>query len=870
MLKRAIQKLRILSQPAKGQSLVEMAIVTPILIFMLMGLFEVGAVLRGYLVLANVSREITRFAVRPGYLDFSTEQKAADSYKTVRDWVHTSLSDQLELDFDPVSGNATLIISHVVADTGLPCEDIYENPGACDCNAFITNPNYSKNFTLDDLIIHAGKGGMEFQTQRFGPAMTETGARKSLIDYEKLIFKQLAPQNNRFNCEIIKKGGLPSASNVVITELFFDQPQLFGFPVISNPYTDPIPLYAHTTMRLTSATRSTGVEGGSLTANIETLGPVCDAYPFTIHQSALIGQLGQRVDIFGGPGGSDFGWLAWNPDSSTGSQSSPYLRNELKFSTMALNDFVNARDPSDVALSVGDYVASISGVEATAESSHHLVSALIGKKIRIPVWDTFVAGTGGERDAYHIPSFAWVRIEATSDINLPGKTVYATYLGDASEACSASSSPATNQAPLAMDDTAITTLDTAVTINVLNNDGDPDGDTVTVDHVGTAGHGNVVNNGNGTITYTPSTGYSGGDTFSYTISDGNGGTDTAVVIITINATPGNNPPVATDDSATTEEDTAITLNVLANDSDPDGDSFSIVSVAVPSNGNAVDNGDGTVTYTPNAGFSGTANFTYVISDGKGGMDTAIVTVTVNATNVPPVAVNDGATTTRNNPVIVTVLSNDSDPDGDLLTIVSVGTASHGNVVSNGDGTLTYTPDTGYSGPDSFTYTISDGNGGTATATVTVTVAAPVCTETEIFADNFGGSSLNGAKWDSTSGTVSVSRGYVSLYKSSWGNLDTVTIDATGYTDIKLLFDLEMVDDRRSNRGEFYVQVRQKEAWGWDGWSKVGSTLYEPRSWSGQSLNLPSKYENKEIKFSFKFRRDEVHVDNVRLVGTTCQ
>ncbi|MCB0180162.1 MAG: pilus assembly protein, partial [Anaerolineae bacterium] len=93
----------------------------PILIFLLVGVFEVGSALRSYLVLVNVNREITRFAVRPGYLDFSTQGTIQDSYNRVLEWANTSNTSQLDLDFND-DGNTTLIISHVVADTGLPCE----------------------------------------------------------------------------------------------------------------------------------------------------------------------------------------------------------------------------------------------------------------------------------------------------------------------------------------------------------------------------------------------------------------------------------------------------------------------------------------------------------------------------------------------------------------------------------------------------------------------------------------------------------------------------------------------------------------------------------------------------------------------------
>ena len=129
------------------------------------------------------------------------------------------------------------------------------------------------------------------------------------------------------------------------------------------------------------------------------------------------------------------------------------------------------------------------------------------------------------------------------------------------------------------------------------------------------------------MTYTPDANFFGTDTFDYTIHDGKGGFDTATVTVTVERTP-NSPPNAVDDSATTQENTAVTINVVANDSDPNGDPITVTNVTQPANGTATNNGDGTVTYTPNNGFTGTDTFQYTISDGRGGTDTANVTVMV--------------------------------------------------------------------------------------------------------------------------------------------------------------------------------------------------------------------------------------------------
>jgi subtilisin family serine protease len=186
--------------------------------------------------------------------------------------------------------------------------------------------------------------------------------------------------------------------------------------------------------------------------------------------------------------------------------------------------------------------------------------------------------------------------------------------------------------------------------------------------------------------------------------------------------PPNEPPVATDDSASTAEDTPTVIAVLGNDSDPDGGTLSVTGVTQPANGSTSTNGT-TVTYAPPADWSGSTTFGYTIADGQGGTDSATVAVTVTAVNDPPVAVADNATTPYQTAVVISVLANDSDIDGGPLSVASVTSAAHGSVSTNGT-TVTYTPAAGWSGPDTFSYTASDGAGGQASATVSVTTSAP--------------------------------------------------------------------------------------------------------------------------------------------------
>ena len=183
--------------------------------------------------------------------------------------------------------------------------------------------------------------------------------------------------------------------------------------------------------------------------------------------------------------------------------------------------------------------------------------------------------------------------------------------------------------------------------------------------------------------------------------------------------PVGSPPVAADDSAATTEDTPVEIAVLANDSDPDGDPLTVYAVTQGADGSVTNNAS-SVTYTPLADFSGTDSFTYTVGDGNGNTDTATVTVAVSPANDAPVANDDSATTGEDTPVTIDVLANDSDPDGDALTVSIVTQPSYGTAAVNGDNTVTYTPDPGFAGDDVFDYSASDG-AESATATVTVTV-----------------------------------------------------------------------------------------------------------------------------------------------------
>ena len=407
-------------------------------------------------------------------------------------------------------------------------------------------------------------------------------------------------------------------------------------------------------------------------------------------------------------------------------------------------------------------------------------------------------------------SIAGGRVVYTPDTGFTGTETFDYTVTDNTHTDTATVTVIVNTPPTAADDSAETTANTAVSIDVLANDSDADGDTLTIAAVTDPANGTAGINGNGTIAYTPDTDYEGIDTFVYTVTDGVA-TATATVTVrppptgSISASPGictvasgmstctstidwstshaatacvfvsgsqarfacalsgskdapwitqtgatfflkdgntfdsrtlddvfvraNRAPTAADDTATTTVNTTVPIDVLANDSDADGDTLAIDAVNDPINGTA-SIVSGEIAYTPDTDYVGTDTFDYTVTDDNA-TGTATVTVTVNAAqeNTPPAAADDTATTPPNTAVDIDVLANDSDADGDALSIDADrldgphhGSASVVSVMVDG-GTveqIRYTPAPDHVGTDTFVYAVSDRTD-TDTATVTVTV-----------------------------------------------------------------------------------------------------------------------------------------------------
>jgi Big-like domain-containing protein/hemolysin type calcium-binding protein len=288
-----------------------------------------------------------------------------------------------------------------------------------------------------------------------------------------------------------------------------------------------------------------------------------------------------------------------------------------------------------------------------------------------------------------------------------------------------------NDRPVAEADFFSGAEDQRIAGNVLVDNGngadfDPDGDALSVNNgtIRTAAGGLVSIFANGDFVYTPRANFAGADSFTYTVLDGKGASSTGTV--TLDVTPVNDAPVAGSDTFAGPRGQPISGNVMANDSDPEGDVLRVAAATIITAGGGVVTllDDGNFTYSPAANFAGADSFDYTLLDSAGA--SAVGTVTLNLTNHAPSALSDFVTGVFGSPVSGNVLSNDSDPDGDALSVTAaVGrTAAGGTFNLAADGRFTYTPSPSFVGSDSFTYTVTDEFGASATATVVVNYPAP--------------------------------------------------------------------------------------------------------------------------------------------------
>ena len=286
---------------------------------------------------------------------------------------------------------------------------------------------------------------------------------------------------------------------------------------------------------------------------------------------------------------------------------------------------------------------------------------------------------------------------------------------------------------------------------------DPDGDPLNYIIVSDPRHG-TLSGSSPALTYTPATNYNGPDSFTFKVNDGTADSNVATVSITVSAA--NDAPVATDDVYNTPEDTPLVFaapGVLGNDQDLEGGGLTAEIVGLPSHGAVALNADGSFTYTPVGNYTGPDSFTYKAKDAANAeSNVATVSITVTAANDAPVATMDTYNTDEDASLTVTapgVLFNDNDPDSPALTAILVSGPSHGNVTLSLDGSFIYTPNTNYTGTDTFTYKANDGTADSNPAMVQISVNAvndaPVATT-----DNYGTNEDSPLTRDAVTGVLS--------------------------------------------------------------------------------------------------------------------
>jgi len=381
----------------------------------------------------------------------------------------------------------------------------------------------------------------------------------------------------------------------------------------------------------------------------------------------------------------------------------------------------------------------------------------------IPVLQIFDCPNGTAGDCVGVHSFSPGDLAAHDDhpavpgspmVTTPFPGQHATFVGTTAANIDAT--------PVANDDTTGATADTVNTLDVLVNDTDFEdaASSLTVNLIaGTSAQGFLLSvNPDGSISYTTTGGYLGSDTFAYTVTDSFGNTSVAATVnITVSSAP-NAAPVALDPAVSTDEDTAviITMAMLAEDVDGDAMFMANFDATTTSGGSVTVNAaNNELTYTPATNFDGpTDTFTYQVDDTVDSSLPGMVTVTVNAVNDNPVCTDVDLFTDSDTVLtiieITDLISNCSDVEGDTLSVATTTDPMQGTLASDGAGTLTYTPDSGFTGADSFNFTVSDGQGGTsvpATVNITVGILYGNFTMLDVSGETFGGTNDVTFVWD---------------------------------------------------------------------------------------------------------------------------
>ena len=458
----------------------------------------------------------------------------------------------------------------------------------------------------------------------------------------------------------------------------------------------------HSTVSLNVAGNFTSVDNLPLTYSATGLPAGLSIDPST---GLISGTLSSSASVLGsngsgGPGGNYSVTISASDGTSNASQT--FTLSAVNTLPTASNASVTVQQGSDLIGNLGNYANDVDGDALSFSAATQPANGVVSVAANGAYTYTPASGFVGQ------DSFTYQVRDADGGITLATVNINVSTQADQAPVISA---PVPTQTA---------TDGGTFSLNVASSFSDPDGDTLTYSVTGLPA-GLTFNPQTGLITGTlPANASSqapgGVYTLTLTASDGSVAVSQQVSLIVSNPAP-----VTSGATYALPEDSSISGVLTA--SDPDGDSFTFGVVQGPTSGSLTLNANGSFTYVPNPDFNGTDSFTYQVRDSDGGTTNAVVTFTVTpvndaptATTPPPIIVVPGG------PTVIDVLPNVSDADGNPLTVVGGG-ADHGTVVVNPNGTITYTPVPGYSGPDTVTYTVTDGVGGSVTSTIPLNINA---------------------------------------------------------------------------------------------------------------------------------------------------
>ncbi|MDR0777340.1 MAG: tandem-95 repeat protein, partial [Azonexus sp.] len=278
---------------------------------------------------------------------------------------------------------------------------------------------------------------------------------------------------------------------------------------------------------------------------------------------------------------------------------------------------------------------------------------------------------------------------------------------------------AVNTAPVANDASVSLDKDSSLLIDLTAWASDADGDALQSVIITQPERGTLVQQPDGRWLYTPVPGFLGPDSFTYRVNDGQADSNIATIRLTV--LPENHPPFARGLWVVLDEDTELRINLPDCATDMDGDSLSLHIIDGPTHGTLTANADGSYTYTPDPDFFGSDSFTWYANDGRADSNIGTVSITVRPVNDAPIAVDLSGELDEDSNLLIDLLAEASDVEGDVLNARIIDGPTHGTLTVNADGSFTYTPEPDYFGNDHFTYRVNDGQDDSNIATVSLTV-----------------------------------------------------------------------------------------------------------------------------------------------------